>query len=366
VNTEDRRDRSVEQLLRRSLAAESGGRVSPVCLDAETLAAWMDGTLDTSTASAAEAHASSCARCQALVAAMVRSAPDVVVARAWWRRDWRVRWVVPLTAAATAALVWTVVPDQPRGLPAALRPPPPASVPAEPAPSRREAQSRADTAAAADRLEPDARAELGRGVATAPPANERSARPEEKQTRQQSADARARQAPQESAAAPDRRVANEAVSVAPIPATPPPPATAPADNTLRRFGDAAILGAVSGARDILSTDPAVRWRIAAGRSVSVSTNAGATWEVVPIDAPAELLAGSSPSPSVCWLVGRAGAVLRTTDGRKWERVPFPESVDLTAVQASDAQTAAVTASDGRTFRTVDGGRTWIPGPVQVF
>ena len=39
-----------------------------------------------------------------------------------------------------------------------------------------------------------------------------------------------------------------------------------------------------------------------------------------------LMAGSSPSPSVCWLVGPSGTVLLSTDGRSWRRVAFPETV----------------------------------------
>ena len=37
------------------------------CLDAETLGAWTDGGLESRAMAAAEAHVSSCARCQALV-----------------------------------------------------------------------------------------------------------------------------------------------------------------------------------------------------------------------------------------------------------------------------------------------------------
>ena len=65
-----------------------------------------------------------------------------------------------------------------------------------------------------------------------------------------------------------------------------------------------------------------------------------------------------PSASVCWLVGRAGTVLRTTDGRRFQRVPFPEPVDLTSVASASDRAATVTASDGRVFRTADGGVTW--------
>ena len=39
-------------------------------LDAETVAAWMDGGLDATSLAAAEAHASNCERCQALLAAV--------------------------------------------------------------------------------------------------------------------------------------------------------------------------------------------------------------------------------------------------------------------------------------------------------
>jgi photosystem II stability/assembly factor-like uncharacterized protein len=113
--------------------------------------------------------------------------------------------------------------------------------------------------------------------------------------------------------------------------------------------------------EILSPNPAIRWRIDPGGSVRYSTDSGATWELLSTGIQADLTAGSSPSVFVCWLVGRGGIVLRTTDGRRWERVPFPEPVDLESVQAVDVQTAVVTTSDGRTFRTTDAGQTWTGG-----
>ena len=51
--------------------------IADACLDAETLAAWADGTLKAQAATAVEAHASSCARCMAVLAAMERTAPAV-------------------------------------------------------------------------------------------------------------------------------------------------------------------------------------------------------------------------------------------------------------------------------------------------
>ena len=72
-----------------------------------------------------------------------------------------------------------------------------------------------------------------------------------------------------------------------------------------------------------------------------------------------LTAGSSPSPAVCWLVGREGVVLITTDeGRSWQRVPFPQAIDLISIRASDGTTAAVVGADGRSFTTSDRGVTW--------
>ena len=74
----------------------------------------------------------------------------------------------------------------------------------------------------------------------------------------------------------------------------------------------------------------------------------------------DLTAGVAPSPTVCWIVGRRGTVLLSTDGLQWRRLAFPESADLVTVQATDALTATVTTADNRRFRTADGGQTWTP------
>jgi photosystem II stability/assembly factor-like uncharacterized protein len=109
---------------------------------------------------------------------------------------------------------------------------------------------------------------------------------------------------------------------------------------------------------IASLAIAVRWRIS-GTSLEHSTDGGSTWSSVPTGVTSELTAASSPSSTVCWVVGRGGVVLRTTDGRNFSRAAFPEITDLSAVQATDGQSATVTAGDGRVFRTSDGGRTWL-------
>jgi len=112
--------------------------------------------------------------------------------------------------------------------------------------------------------------------------------------------------------------------------------------------------------DIVSPDPMSRWRIAGARSVERSSDGGATWQPQQAGATSDLVAGSSPSPTVCWLVGRNGLVLLTIDGRQWRPVVSPVSADLSTVRATDASTAVITTSDGRTFRTSDAGQTWVP------
>ncbi|HEX7795319.1 MAG TPA: hypothetical protein VF456_13245, partial [Vicinamibacterales bacterium] len=111
------------------------------------------------------------------------------------------------------------------------------------------------------------------------------------------------------------------------------------------------------ARRAESTATDVRWRIS-GIMLQRSVDAGSTWNVVATVTDVELTAVASPSPDVCWVVGRFGRVLRTTNGRTFSRVTFPETIDLSAVQATSAQSATVTARDGRKFTTTDGGANW--------
>ncbi len=144
--------------------------------------------------------------------------------------------------------------------------------------------------------------------------------------------------------------------------TAPAPQAAASDST---FAETARLGARLGGVipappliEIVSPDASIRWRIGPAGVVEYSDNAGASWEATPTGVGTDLIAGASPARTVCWVVGRAGIVLLTTDGRPWQRLMFPLAVDLAAIQATDARTATVTATDGRRFTTVDGGTTW--------
>src|SRR5437762_11897405 len=89
---------------RRLLRETLRRRMSPApvsgCIDTETLAAWSDGALSARERAAAESHASSCVRCQALLAAMARTAPPAP-ARRWWQTA-SLGWFVPFAVAAAA------------------------------------------------------------------------------------------------------------------------------------------------------------------------------------------------------------------------------------------------------------------------
>jgi len=101
-----------------------------------------------------------------------------------------------------------------------------------------------------------------------------------------------------------------------------------------------------------------RWRITAPGVVQRTTDNGATWEAQRTGEVGLVTAGTAPSATVCWLVGRRGLVLLSTDGRTWRRVTFPQPLDVVAVSASDDKTATVTTVDGRTFTTTDSGKSW--------
>ncbi|MFL6280292.1 MAG: hypothetical protein ACJ731_09285, partial [Vicinamibacterales bacterium] len=102
----DQRDRSIEILLRQRHEDADAPFTDP-CLHPELLAAWMENGLAADTRGAAEKHAAGCARCQALLASMARTAPDVD-ARPWWR-SLTAKWLVPIAAVATGLAVWISV-----------------------------------------------------------------------------------------------------------------------------------------------------------------------------------------------------------------------------------------------------------------
>jgi hypothetical protein len=72
-----------DKLLRESLTDEAAADTGVECPDAAVVAGWFDGTLSHAERTDLEAHAATCSRCQATIAALVRT--DRPAARAWWR-----------------------------------------------------------------------------------------------------------------------------------------------------------------------------------------------------------------------------------------------------------------------------------------
>ncbi|MEO6238002.1 MAG: YCF48-related protein [Vicinamibacterales bacterium] len=304
------------------------------CLDAELLAAWSDGALGAAERAAAEAHAAGCDRCLAMLGAMARTAPPPSAAGTpgWFS----VRWLVPLGTAAVALIALVVVlrtPDQ--SVP--VTPPAPTVAVEEPRDQTPAAKRDREAApqAAVDAFEDKAASDKVKQ-------NKLAQKEVEQKEEQQQA-----------------RTANESLrkdSLRP-PAAASAPAAAPAEADknarfeLRRE-------AAKAAGIIVSPQSSSQWRID-GQSVKRSTDGGISWQIQTTGTTVDLLAGSSPSPTVCWIVGRSGTVILSTDGTTWRRLTVPQpTIDVVGVTAADRLTATVTTAPGRVYRTIDAGRTW--------
>ena len=357
------RDDAVGRLLGGALKARAAAQPAGACLDADTLAAWADETLSRSDRAAVEAHAADCARCQAMLAAMVRTLP-VEPARASWMPA--LGWLIPATAVAAAVVVWMVVPQRtpvpPHESPAAAvdqiaaAPGPildkPETLASQVAPERKSPTPAREPASTLDKpavkLDAAAKDAALAKAAAAPDA--------------------ARPTPPPPVAAP----APPAVAPPMPPAAPAAPnpaaAAAPASaNTFAEFSarsrDAAaekttVRAAAIAPVIVVSPNPDIRWRIVPGGGVQHTTDSGATWQTQQTGVSVTLTAGASPSSSVCWLVGHGGVVTLSTDATTWRRTAFPETADLVSVTAIDGRTATVTLADGRKMTTTDAGASW--------
>lgn len=358
MNAPDR-DRALHQLLRRpGIHAQPGH--GDDCLDVETLAAWMDGGLEHSAAASAESHMAACARCQALVATMARAesaeltegTSGAAAPVPWWRLN--LRWLAPLAAGATAVVLWTVVPDQQGPVSIAERQAPAA------APSLPEAS-----------IEQRVEVPKAEGFAAPPPQatrqRERQGAPPEPKRSEQAKAAEPLSPPTETIVVTGQSPVAD-TSSAPVaqdrPPAPPPAAAAsaapPAPDAAGRRADAPLFSARA-FLDVPTPDAAIRWRVSTS-AIERTSDDGSTWTASAIAPPTVILAGSAPSTEVCWLAGRSGAVLLTTDGGTWRRVTAPSAADIVAVTATDDLNAVVRTADGQAFRTKDGGATWSANP----
>jgi hypothetical protein len=352
--------RSMDDLLRDTLLARAADPTA-ACLDPETAAAFVEGTMSRRERAGAEAHVADCPRCQAVLAALVRSTPPPIE-RAWWRRP-AVAWLVPATVAAAAVAIWINVPDTARVHPVqTLRDaaPPIESLPIQSpptvAPDAPQAQPQIGSLADARPVASDAfrvreASASAKTLARATPGLD---------ALQGAAASQPQAAPPPAVAEPQPARADAAPPVGPnvervIVAQPARPAALA--ETVTVSGSAAVV-AVS---TTISSNGVSQWRIGVGGAVQHSADRGATWRSQATGANVTLAAGSSPSPSVCWLVGPGGLVVITTDaGQSWRRVPFPLMSDLASVRATNESTATIVTSDGRTLVTSDGGRNWRP------
>jgi hypothetical protein len=403
VSTPQSRDRSLEHLLRRHTPAVSA--VTPACADSETLAAWIDGGLDAQAMAETERHLSNCGRCQTMLAAIVRSEPDAPAVLPWWSRM-HLRWMVPLTAAAAATVLWMVVPgarqdltvvrpeatqaraDRSDAADAAVPAPGPSigSAGAEPSP-----RAAAEPPSASARAGQPAPARMGNeSRKTAPSADQERTAPSDKARPGASAENRAReevpaerqglakQQPADTLARSNERkqeALKESAGVTGVtPAAESPQAARVAPSA--PAAPAAVAGAVAGfaggsAAAVPSRDGVARWRLAApgpsdlgartgfDGTIERSDDGGGTWQQVSTGIRGRFTAGVAPSATVCWLVGPGGTVALTTDARTWRQLAAPApDADLASVEASDARTATVRDTQGRTFRTTDGGASW--------
>ena len=318
------------------------------CLDAETLAAWADGGLNAQAASAAELHASTCARCMAVAATMARTAPAVSTSRAWTPAR-AVRWLIPLTAAATAVAIWVAVPQ--RSVVDDLKTRAPAAELTVPVPVP---DSVPDSGSAAG----SARDAAGSTLGTPPGAASRGqkqpqAQPEaqaQEQTQLRDDDLRRERAAQP----PPQEFAIE-VPRAALEAAPPPPApTAP-------VAQAAPPAAVNeaGAKGAAEASPS----LTADRFLETQTRSQPSALTAKAAVTAE--AKAPKNALIRWRVIARAAIERSLDGGKtWtETSPLPrdsvKGLTVAGIRAMSDQNAIVQMSNGVEFLTSNGGMSWV-------
>ena len=359
----------------RSKTPQRGG-VTDACLDAETLAAWTDGGLVRPALEAVQLHVADCARCQDLAGTLARISSAVPQAEP-----------VP----SVAALARVVRPARGRGAPpwrSGLRSP---AIPARlrPSPAAHQSRSAAGVGVRSpfrDRP-PTAAGRTGASAARRTPARRNRRRrasatgrrgPEEKRAIEHAASTRRRNENRGERRGRRAAISPQTRSDKKVDAL---PATGSARGSRRRGYAGGSFQPAGTRRAPGATGPSrrrrgrARDRFARPRGPLADSGDGrAALLQRRIDvgngprsaSPPNSTAGVAPSATVCWLVGRNGVVLLTTDGRTWRRLPFPEMTDLSAVRTVDAggRVASVSTADGRTFVTTDAGVTWSPANAQ--
>lgn len=400
------RDRSIDHLLRQARAGASS--TPDGCLDAERLAAWSEGALRPGESTLVETHLADCARCQAMLAAFVESAPVTPAAVPFWQR-WTTRWLVPVAAASAAVLVWAVItrePDPPAttmarmeqfeapvaGAPSAQRPDAPPEPPRAAAPGAADAAAESpqprtlvpseSQSAVADQalVSPGASAEP---QPQSPPTAGAAARRDERAAAAEPARSSAPEAPRPAPAAASpsappaaRQPASSATPApgAPAPAAPPPspvqvPATRPAAPT-------DPVGAIVTANPTIETQTGER-SFSVGRAASGPAEIAGDFSSAssrpladnarrdpnaPVDlgAPAPATSATAvtagtASPPIRWRLMPDGRLARSADdGATWSVVAFDSPISIAAASAPSALVCWVVDSNGVVWRSTDG------------
>ena len=299
------------------------------CLDPETLAAFADGALTAQATAAVELHASRCSRCTAVLTAMERSSPAPVPTHVWTPAR-VMRWLIPLTAAATAVAIWIAVPERPTTSvvqdlkTTSEQAPIPAPVPV-PVPD-----SRSDSI-----VQPETRNQnRALGTQNAEP------RPQAELSGQPFAPEALRDAPSAGAAA--QEVA---------PASPPPPVAAPSEPVAvprqGRAREEASMSARSADTFAETVAPTAQRTAAAPKVVATSESVAPNNELFR------------------WRVIGGTSIERSTDGGKtWaQTIQIPrdsvKGLTITGIRASSDLHATVRLSNGSEFFTANGGMSWI-------
>ena len=382
------RDTWLEQPLRDAMRAQRADEPTAACLDAETLAAWADDTLPARHRSTLEAHAATCARCQSLLAAMVRTAPPPAAAP---RRSLRLMaWFVPLAATATAVLVWTsteqrdparsasstvathavevspVAPPSPTvtsrldGVPTDAREQ--AKPSSSPATLRDEAAI--DFLAANDKRkeEESKTAAVGRQRGAGNLGTETDRKKDTGFTEAATARFAPTPPPAPGAASPTSTMAESVTVQAPPPAAPAQAASAPAGAAAEnRAADATAKRQAS----TMAAEPPVARRAierqsdaaAAAPKLAASDVAARGALLRLADAPQPLKVVESIDGKTKWLIATGGTVMRSSDGKTWDRQQTGTAVTLTAISAPSERVCWMVGPSGVVVRTID-GKTW--------
>jgi hypothetical protein len=348
-----------------------GQSATDPCPEADLLAAHYEGELSERERLELNRHISQCARCQAHLALVARSdasAVEPASSRATTTRwNWTLGWAGLAATLVAAVVVWMVA-SRPASLPQSAATPvttvadsspaatnvpspsvPSPNVPSPSVPSLKRARPVAPVGVpTSDLAKPPAPVKEPKATplgATSTLSVDRVA--ERAEQRDNNAAAKAAQ----SAAAPtpekdDRDPRRENLQTVTTLAAPAPQAA-------RTFAARSSPATVP----VTSSNGQSVWRVE-GADIRHSTDGGRTWTGQVVTGTNQLVAGSAPSPTICWMVGRQGLILRYQDMVGWERRQSPEAVDWVSVIALDLDRATVVASDGRRFRTEDGGQTW--------